>query len=156
MSDPVPQSRSLGRSSHTIRTYRLAAAQRFEAAEYLHAGKKNLEATYLAGYTVECALKALILSRTEPEARPAVSARISRGRKMHEYAILIENLPRPRQGEGWPPLLLKRLRRSIWSTDIRYDSGKFDHGETRAILNTAAEVLRWVEGEIARNDSNEQ
>ena len=75
---------------------------------------------------------------------------------MHEYAILIENLPRPRQGTGWPPLLLKRLRRSIWSTDIRYDSGKFDHGETRAFLNTAAEVLRWVEGEIARNDSNEQ
>ena len=46
----------------TSREFQKAASQRFTGAEALQRVRLNLDAQYLGGYTVECSLKALILS----------------------------------------------------------------------------------------------
>lgn len=43
------------------------ALQRFEEAQILLKNKKNVGAMYLAGYTVECMLKPLLLRPTPPK-----------------------------------------------------------------------------------------
>jgi hypothetical protein len=92
------------------RDFQRAAAQRLTTAEFLLLHRYNLDAMYLAGYTVECSLKDL--------------------------------------GTPIPVEFVKRLRRSGWSTALRYESGRWDTGETRGFLNTARAVYNWVEGQI--------
>jgi hypothetical protein len=46
------------------RRFHRAAAQRLTAAEFLLNNHFHLEAVYIGGYVVECALKALALRRT--------------------------------------------------------------------------------------------
>jgi HEPN domain-containing protein len=45
-----------------IRKFQRAARQRMKAAQLLREHAFHLEAVYLCGYAVECALKALILT----------------------------------------------------------------------------------------------
>lgn len=138
----------------SLRDYWLAANQRFAAAEYLHRGKSNLEAAYLGGYTIECSLKALILAIVDPGDRLAVAIKIRGGKVWHDYRRLLEELAG--RGIYLPVPLKKRLTNSTWSTDLRYDSGTVDHGETRGFLKLAAQVLAWIEGEIKRVAPDDQ
>ena len=64
------------------RFYR-AAFQRFEDAEILLANQRTTGAFCLAGYGVECILKALILSVTAVNEVPRVAKRLTRGKKAH-------------------------------------------------------------------------
>lgn len=38
------------------------------------------------------------------------------------------------------------MRRFDWTTDLRYETGRRDTGETRAFLNTAKAIYDWIEG----------
>ena len=101
---------------------------------------------YLAGYTIECTLKALILHVTPEAERAAMFNRISSGSTMH-YP---ENLGAILRGQGRPiPFeLVKKYRRFGWSTGLRYESGRTPTGETRGFLKTAQQTYEWVEGEL--------
>jgi hypothetical protein len=44
--------------------------------------------------------------------------------------------------------LAKRFRKATWSTELRYQTGRMDTGETRAFLKTAKETYRWVEEQL--------
>jgi HEPN domain-containing protein len=123
------------------------AAQRLTTAEFLLEHRYNLDAMYLAGYTVECALKALILEATPEADRNDILMRISSGKHMH-YPEALGSLLKDR---GYPiPLeLVKRLRRFGWSTNLRYEAGRTNTGETRAFLKTAKSVYDWVKEQIA-------
>ncbi len=70
------------------RDFQRAARQRLTTAEFLLQHRYNLDAMYLGGYTVECALKALILELTSAADRAAMLQRISSGKQMHEAEIL--------------------------------------------------------------------
>ena len=137
-----------------LRDYLLAANQHLAASEYLHDGKRNLEASYLFGYTIECALKTLILAVVDSTDRPAVAIKIRGGAVWHDYRRLLEELAG--QSIYLPDDMKKRLMNATWSTDLRYDSGTVDHGETRGFLKTAAQVLAWVESEIGRAAPDDQ
>jgi len=100
---------------------------------------------YLAGYTIECALKALILERTTPADRSATLLKISSGASMHNYETL--NAILKGTGGSIPIGLNKKLRRSSWSTALRYESGRTDASETRAFLKTAKAAYDWVQGQ---------
>ena len=52
-----------------VQRFMRAASQRYTAAELLLREGLNLEAMYLAGYVVECSLKALILAHTPQRRR---------------------------------------------------------------------------------------
>ncbi|HUE14458.1 MAG TPA: HEPN domain-containing protein [Planctomycetaceae bacterium] len=128
------------------RDFQRAAAQRLTAAEFLLKNRYNLDAMYLAGYTIECSLKALILEATPEADRKKTLAKIRSGKKMHNpelLAGLLKDLNRP-----VPLAIAKRFRASGWSTDLRYESGRTDTGGTRAFLKTAKAVYDWVEGQL--------
>ena len=128
----------------TSRDFQKAAAQRFTTAEFLLDKKLNLDAQYIAGYTVECSLKALILDRTPESEKQDTLKKITSGAIMHRPERLLGLLRDC--GEALPLEIAKRMRRFDWTTDLRYETGRRDTGETIALLNTAKAIYDWVEG----------
>ena len=130
-------------SSHD---FQKAAGQRFTTAETLLREKLTLDAQYIGGYTVECSLKALILFCTPEANKTETLKRITTGASMHKPDVLLGEL-RDR-GIALPLELAKRLRRFDWTTDLRYETGRRDTGETKAFLNTAKAIYDWVEKQL--------
>jgi len=112
----------------------------------LHEERFYLEAKYIGGYTVECALKAIILYRTLAENRAETPARITSGSTMHRVYVLLNELRS--LGMILSIEFVSRLRRFDWSTDLRYETGRHDKGETKAFLKTARYVYNWVESQL--------
>lgn len=130
----------------TSRDFQKVAAQRLTTAEFLLDAKLTLDARYLGGYTVECLLKALILHLTPDEDKPDTLKRITSGANAHRPEVLLGTL---RQlGAALPPRLAIRMRRFDWTTDLRYETGRRDTGETTAFLRTAKAIYDWVEGQL--------
>lgn len=113
-------------------------------AEVLLREKLTLDAQYIGGYTVECSLKALILHRTPEADRPETLKRICSGSRMHRSDVLLGELRD--LGVALPLELAKRMRRFDWTTDLRYETGRRDTGETVAFLKTTKIISEWVEG----------
>ncbi len=131
----------------TSRDFVKIARQRLTVAEAL-VPLHTLDALYIGGYTVECALKALILHVTPESDRAEGLKQICSGAKMHRPDVLLGELRD--QGVELPLDLARRLRRFArdWSTDLRYETGRRDTGETNAALKTAKAVYDWVEGQL--------
>lgn len=130
----------------TSRDFQKVAAQRFTTAEALLRLRLNLDAQYLGGYTVECSLKALILHHTPDAEKPQRLKLITSGAKMHRPDVLLGELRD--LGIALPPHLAKRMRRFDWTTDLRYETGRRDRGETVAFLKTVKAMYDWVEGQL--------
>lgn len=128
------------------RDFQKAAAQRLTTAETLLREKLTLDAQYLGGYTVECTLKALILELTPALGKPDKLKRITSGASMHRPDVLLGELRD--LGTALPLVLAKRMRRFDWTTDLRYETGRRDTGETTAFLSTAKAIYDWVEGQL--------
>jgi len=130
----------------TSRDFQKAAGQRLTTAEVLLREKLTLDAQYIGGYTVECSLKALILHRTSGIDQSATLGRITSGATMHRPDVLLGELRN--LGLALPLEIAKRMRRFDWTTDLRYETGRRDTGETIAFLNTAKAIYNWAEGEL--------
>ncbi len=120
------------------------AGQRLTTAEALLRAKLTLDAQYVGGYAVECSLKALILERTADPAKADKLKQITAGAKMHRPDVLLGELRD--LGIALPLAIAKRMRRFDWTTDLRYETGRRDTGETIGALKTAKAVYDWVEG----------
>lgn len=129
------------------RDFQRAATQRLATAEFLFQHGYNLDAYYLAGYAIECTLKAMILDKTSELERSSQLERITGGKKMHSSEILLGILKD--LGKPIPPKLASQLRRGNWSTDLRYESGRIPTSETRGFLKTAQATYNWVKGELS-------
>ena len=127
--------------------FRRAAQQRLDTAHFLLDNRKTLDAMYLAGYALECSLKALILDQTPTDDQANMLKRISQGSRMHRPEVLLEVLAR--KGIWLPLTLVKRLRRSTWTTDLRYQSGRLDTSEVRVFLKTVDGIHQWVGGQLS-------
>ncbi|MEI7924413.1 MAG: HEPN domain-containing protein [Planctomycetota bacterium] len=131
----------------SARDYRTVARQRLDGAtEIMEATRRTLEAQYIGGYSVECSLKALILERTSDDEKQQMLLRINQGAKNHRPEVLLGQLRE--LGIFLTPALAQRMRRFKWSTALRYEAGRKDTGETRALLNTARAIYEWVEPQI--------
>ena len=130
----------------TSRDFQKAAAQRLEAAETLLREKLTLDAQYIGGYTIECSLKALIMHLTPESEHADQLKRITSGAPMHRPEVLLNELRK--RGRGLPIELIKRMRRVDWTTDLRYETGRRDAGETIAFLKTAKGIHDWVKGQL--------
>ncbi|HTQ39643.1 MAG TPA: HEPN domain-containing protein [Pirellulales bacterium] len=130
------------------RDFQRAAAQRLATAQFLveNGSRYNLDATYLAGYAIECTLKALIIEYSSEAERTEKLKLITSGKKNHNPEILAGYLTDI--GHPIPPDLKKRILRLGWSVDLRYEFGKKDTGETRAFLKSATAIYDWVEGQL--------
>jgi HEPN domain-containing protein len=136
----IPQSRE------SRRFYR-AAFQRIEEAEILLRAQKSTAAVYLAGYSVECILKALILEalpagkRTERAKRFRGAAWHSLDRLKAEYVDLA--------GRNVPRVIAPDLSRvSVWTTDLRYSTEVLKQKEAVRFLASANTILKWAEGRL--------
>jgi len=130
----------------TSRDFQKVAGQRLTTAETLLREKLTLDAQYFGGYTVECSLKALILHETLDPDKPDKRKRITAGKKMHRPEVLLGELRN--LGIALPPKIAKRMRRFDWTTDLRYETGRRDTGETIGFLKTAKAIYNWVEGQL--------
>jgi hypothetical protein len=134
-------------SSPNARLFYRAAKQRFEDAEFLLVVDRTTAAVYLAGYSVECALKALILS-VVPWAHEADVLGLFRGAWAHDYGWLLR-LYAERGGPGLPPNLVPHLARvNTWSTDMRYSPGTMALRDAKAFLDSSVEILTWADGRL--------
>jgi HEPN domain-containing protein len=130
----------------TSRDFQKAAAQRLTTAETLLREKRTLDAQYIGGYTIECSLKALIMELTLEPDKPDKLGRITSGARMHRPNVLLGELRN--LGAAFPLVLANRMRRFDWTTDLRYETGRRDTGETIAFLKTAKSIYDWVEGQL--------
>lgn len=136
----------------TARDFLRVAMQRYDVAyEIVNGSHRTLEAQYIGGYAVECALKALILEKT-PDSEKAEKLLLLTGRggtrgNYHRPEVLLDRL---RDVDiRLTTELARKLRRFDWSTDLRYETGRKDTGETYAMLKTAKAVIEWVEQQIS-------
>lgn len=130
----------------TSRDFQKVAAQRLTTAEVLLQAKLTLDAQYLGGYSVECSLKALILHQTPDAEKQNKLIQITSGAKMHRPDVLLGELRD--LGITLPLEMAKRMRRFDWTTDLRYETGRRDTGETVAFLKTVKTIYDWVEGHL--------
>ena len=65
---------------------------------------------------------------------------------MHRPDVLLGELRD--LGVALPLEIARRMRRFDWTTDLRYETGRRDTGETIAFLNTAKAFYDWVEGQL--------
>jgi hypothetical protein len=136
----------LGMQPRTSRDFLKVALQRLTTAEALLRLRINLDAQYIGGYTVACSLKALILEKSAPANHEDMLKKLTSGQKMHRPDVLLGEL---RVLAVMLPLeLAKRMRRFDWTTDLRYETGRRDTGETVAFLRTAKAIYDWAEAQI--------
>src|SRR5205823_10857239 len=101
------------------RVYYRAAKQRYADAQWLLDGVRTTGAVYLAGYTVECILKALLLASVSTGLRAQILGEF-RGSRAHNIEWL-GRLYRRHVGIGVPGAITRHLSRvASWTTDLRY------------------------------------
>jgi HEPN domain-containing protein len=130
------------------RKFYQAAKQRFDDAEFLlQKGDRRTAAVYLAGYGVECMLKALILSNTPETARTRILRELH-GQKAHSFDWLREQYFK-KGVPGLPRDVARGFRTvSTWSTDMRYEPGRGELEESVSFLQAAETIIRWADGRI--------
>ena len=127
--------------------YYRAAKQRFEEAEVLLKAGMKTGAVYLAGYTVECFLKVLILEGTTGGLRKRLFADF-RGRKAHDIERL-GGLYRQRVGGTMPRDITRHLTRvATWETELRYKTVLRKQGDADEFIKSVAAVATWADGRI--------
>lgn len=129
------------------RLYYRAAKQRYDDAQLLLDAERTTGAVYLAGYTVECYLKALILSGVPPRIGKQI-LEMFRGRLGHDIAWLIE-LYRNRVSQILPLDVTRHLSRLVgWTTDLRYETGTLKKGDAKGFLESVQVIASWAEGRM--------
>jgi hypothetical protein len=107
---------------------------------------------YLAGYAVECGLKALILKWTSKHEFTKVLADLTEvGRKGHEFEYL-KGLIKIRMGkrgatdrEAFARLAEYFGLVATWTPALRYESGNRDPEVARDMIKAAQNIYEWCE-----------
>ena len=132
-----------GKSQEFIR----AALQRFEDARTLLNADRTTGAVYLAGYSVECAFKALLLSRLGATKRAEMmeSFRGARGHSLDSLRDRYERIT----GVRLPMVIAKEFSHVIsWNTDMRYETGTIRSLEAITFVRAVEIILTWIEKRV--------
>ncbi len=104
-------------------------------------------AVYLAGYGVECILKALVLAST-PSGERSEMMKSFRGAKAHEFEWL-RNVYLLKGGARFPSEIVRHFTLvNDWSTDLRYLPKFVRADDAESFLVTAAAIIRWADGRL--------
>lgn len=134
-------------ASIEARLYYRCAFQRYEDAEILLRADRTTGAVYLAGYGVECMLKALLLATLPPAAR-RLMIQSFRGPRGHDFEWLRTQYL-ANGGARFPREITAGLTViNDWSTDLRYLVRALKKKEATGFLNRAATIIRWADGRI--------
>jgi len=128
--------------------YYRCAFQRFDEAKILRkAEQTTIGSVYLAGYGIECVLKALILNALTP-AKEVEMFRSFRGNKAHDFEWLREQYLRTGGGRFPPAITRSFTLVSDWSTEIRYVPRSMRRSEIDVFLRASEEILVWADGRL--------
>ncbi len=134
-------------SSIDARLYYRCAFQRYEEAEVLLNADYTTGAVYLAGYGIECMLKALALMTVAGSARTAM-LKSFRGGKAHEYEWL-RTLYLTNGGVRLPSDIARHFTLvNDWSTDLRYTPRSVRAADAEAFLAAAVAIIKWADGRL--------
>lgn len=129
------------------RQYYRCALQRHEDALILLRAAHNTGAVYLAGYGVECILKALILENLEPLQREAMVLSF-RGARAHDYEWLRAQYLMNR-GARFPRAITEAFTLvNAWSTELRYVARTLKADEADGFLAAAKQIIDWADGRL--------
>lgn len=133
--------------SSDARLYYRCAFLRYEEAEVLFNAEFSTGAVYLAGYGIECILKALVLMAFPPGSRPD-ALKLFRSSKAHEYEWL-RSLYLTNGGARFPRDITQHFTLvNDWSTDLRYTPRSVRADEAEAFLVSALAIIRWADGRL--------
>jgi HEPN domain-containing protein len=140
--------RTTPRAATSHLDFRRVALQRLEDAKTLLRAERTTGAVYLAGYAVECMLKAMVLSRLPASARWELLGQF-KGRTGHSLEGLNERWIRA-GGERFSQAVAHAFRMvTAWSTDYRYVPGVVEYRIANQFLKDCESVVRWAEGRVA-------
>jgi hypothetical protein len=129
-----------------VRLFERAARARLAAARFLLEHGFRLDAVYLAGYCIECALKSLILKRTPANVYDDIQWRITHGSRAHDFDGLVAILKRRPINCVVPSRIQFLLRRAgSWSTSLRYQTGTVRQSEAGQFLEGADSIRVWCQ-----------
>jgi HEPN domain-containing protein len=130
------------------RPYYRAALQRMDDARFLRKRGREQAAVYLAGYGVECALKALLLNSLPRRKQDQVNNEFRKQGQGHNFDWLIHEYRRA----GGAPFTTEIQRNfvtvSTWGTDLRYETGSIKRKEAEAFLSAAEAIVKWAKGRM--------
>ena len=127
--------------------YRRAAVQRFEDADWLLTDGRTTGAVYLAGYSVECELKALVLS-VVPEHRRKRVLKLFVGSKAHDFHWLRRLYSQFGGPQVTWEIQQEFINLSTWSTSLRYQPRMTGQRDAEEFLGSATRILKWAEGRL--------
>ena len=133
---PLPQARE-------AREFYRCSFQRFEDADILLKAERTTGARYLAGYGVECMLKALVLSVVPQSQRTPmlVSFRSGRGHNLE----WLKKQYREHGGAPFPPEVARAFTVvNTWTTEWRYTSGTSKRREAMAFFRATQKIMDWA------------
>ena len=135
-------------TAQEARAFYRAGKQRFEDARLLlDRAERTTGAIYLAGYGVECLLKALVLS-VVPAAQRQETVATFRGARAHNFdwlkARYLEN-----GGSRFRSEISKAFALvNTWDTEWRYRSGTAPPRDAEAFLQAAEQIILWADGRL--------
>lgn len=129
------------------RLFYRVALDRFDDAGVLLADGRTTGAVYLAGYSVECVLKALVLATVPAAHRPDVLDEF-RGAKAHNFDWL-RGLYAAYGGARTPPAVVRSFYVvDPWGTRLRYRPGALPADQARRFLAAARVIMTWADGRL--------
>lgn len=131
----------------TARQFYRVAEQRWDDAQFLLGAGRELSAVYLAGYSIECLLKALIFSQVAEHDRAAMLSSF-RGVKAHDFDWLRDVYFR-RGGSRFPPDVVEAFSDVVfWGVDLRYQPGTLDEDEVAKFFAAARTIRSWAKARL--------
>jgi len=141
----------------------MAVPKAVEARRFYHVAHQRLEdarlllsklqrapaAIYLAGYAVECILKAMILTNTPVAKHRAMLSDEFRGSRAHSIVWLRERL-RDTGAAAFPLEISRDLTFvSTWSVDLRYTPGVGDLEDAEQFVLAVERILMFADGRLS-------
>jgi hypothetical protein len=133
-------------SSSEARLFYRCAILRYEDAQLLLREEHTTGAVYLAGYGIECILKALILSVVSPGQLTSVLSTF-RGQRAHSYEWLREEYYN-NKGARFPQEVNQHFTFATryWSPVLRYQPGSLKLGDAEDFIAAVAAIIEWAKG----------
>lgn len=130
------------------RYYFRSAMQRFEDAEILLAADRTTGAVYLAGYSIECILKALILEALPASRRVEVMAEF-RGAKAHNYDWLRSLYYDETKGPRFPMEVTEAFTFvRDWSSELRYAPFTIAYEDAEGFIEAIKTIIAWAKARL--------
>jgi HEPN domain-containing protein len=133
-------------SAQKARPFYRAAMQRIDDARFLlEKGERTNAAVYLAGYSVECVLKALLISSLPATKHDKIIGEFRKRGQGHDFDWLKHKYQHA--GGATFPATIQRsfITVSTWGTDLRYETGTIKRKEAEAFLSAAEAIVRWAD-----------